>query len=353
MEHRMATPASRLSITLIATIVAVIGALWAIDIFLARTEIRETQAEARHDHEKGLALLKSDKAVEAIDLLRKAHTLDRENIEYQMDLAGALIAGGKVEEAASELAEILARAPNDGHANLLEARLMLRENDFPEAEAYYHRSIFGIWPGDTDGHRIQVRLELAQILADRGARQELLAELLVLSPEAMDDPGVEKKVAGWYLEAGTPQRAADVYQSLMREQPDDKSNAAGFGEAQLAMGNYRQAEAAFSKAGEDDRAWLAGEMAALDPTLRRLSSAEKFRRSERILEMTRDTLSRCNGDPKLVAEADDILAKKPRGPITNELAEDRLSLAQDLWDAMPKTCEPDEVLRLVMKKVAQ
>lgn len=349
MEARTSRP----GIGLILAIAAIIGGFWAIDIFLARTETRETEAEARHYNARGEELLKAGKAAEAIEPLSKAHVEDRDNIAYEMDLAEALLDDGRLEETGRTLEDILARAPNDGEANLLEARLMLRTNDFQEAGAYYHRAIFGIWGPDSEQRRIQVRMELAGVLAQRGDKQELLAELLGFGPEAMDNPEVEKKVATWYLDAGSPQRAAEVYKTLMEQNPGDKSNAAGLGEAELAMGNYRAAESAFSKAGEKDRAWLAGEIAALDPTIRTLSSAEKFRRSQRILERTRDMLTRCQGDPKLVDEANELLKQKPRGQVTNELAEDRLSLAQDLWDARPKGCETDEVLRLVMKKLAQ
>jgi tetratricopeptide (TPR) repeat protein len=183
-------------------------------------------------------------------------------------------------------------------------------------------------------------------------KQELLSELLALGPEATGNLEVEKKVAGWYLAAGSPQRAADAYRELMREDPDDPSNAAHFGDAELALGDYRAAENAFSKAGDLDRARLADQIAELDPTGRTLSSAEKFRRSERILEMARDDLKRCAGDPKLVDQATGLLDKKVRGAVTNELCEERLSLAEQLSKARPSGCE-DEVLRQIIQKLAQ
>ena len=77
----------------------------------------------------------------------------------------------------------------------------------------------------------------------------------------------------------------------MREDPVDLSNAANLGEAELALGNYHAAESAFSKAGEPDRTGLAETIAELDPTGRTLSSAEKFRRSEQILELAHNTLA--------------------------------------------------------------
>jgi tetratricopeptide (TPR) repeat protein len=195
-------------------------------------------------------------------------------------------------------------------------------------------------------------MELAELLGQRGLKQELLSELLALGPQAVGNPEVEKKVAAWYLVAGAPQRAADAYQVLIKEDPDDQSNRARLGDAELALGNYRAAEGAFADAGEVDRARHAGEMAELDPTVRMLSSAEKFRRSERILEMARDALVRCAGDSKLIDQAADLLAKRVSGVVTNELSEDRLSLAEQLWKARPAGCD-DEVLRQIIHKLAQ
>jgi tetratricopeptide (TPR) repeat protein len=346
----------RLQYGLIAAIVAIGASLWSADLFLARTENAEVRAEARRNYDRGAGWLAQGKAPEALEPLRKAYSLQRANRGYGVRLAEALIASGKLEEASRVLTELLARSPNDGESNLLEARLTLRTGSLADALAYYHRAIYGTWtglkPDEAEIRKIQTRMELAELLGQRGLKQELLSELLALGPQAVGNPEVEKKVAAWYLVAGAPQRAADAYQVLIKEDPDDQSNRARLGDAELALGNYRAAEGAFADAGEVDRARHAGEMAELDPTVRMLSSAEKFRRSERILEMARDALVRCAGDSKLIDQAADLLAKRVSGVVTNELSEDRLSLAEQLWKARPAGCD-DEVLRQIIHKLAQ
>ena len=259
----------RLQYGLIAAIVAMGGALWLADVFLARTENAEVRAEARRDYDQGSRLLTDGNRGQAVDVLRKAYALQRTNRGYAVRLAEALIADDKFDEAGRILAELLARTPNDGESNLLEARLTLRTGTLPDAIAYYHRAIYGSWTGlnpqQAQTRKIQTRMELVELLAKRGMKQELLSELLALSPEAAGNLEVEKKVAGWYMAAGAPQRAADSYRELMREDPDDPSNAARFGDAELALGNYRSAENAFSKAGDLDRARLADQIAELGP----------------------------------------------------------------------------------------
>ena len=352
----MERPDDRLQYGLIAAIVAIGGALWSADLFLARTETAEVRAEARSYFDLGSRLVADRQPADAVDPLRKAHSLQRNNRAYGVRLAEALIASGKLDEAARVLTELLARSPNDGESNLLQARLTLRTASLTDALAYYHRAIYGTWtglnPGQAETRKVQTRIELAELLAQRGLKQELLSELLALSPEAAGNLDVEKKVAAWYMAAGSPQRSADAYKTLMREDPGDLSNASGLGDAELALGNYRAAEDAFSKSGEPDRAGLAETIAQLDPTERTLSSAEKFRRSERILEMTHDALERCAGDSKLIDQAADLIAKPVHGVVTNELAEQRLSLAEQLWKARPASCN-DEVLRQINQQLAK
>jgi len=60
---------------LMIAIVVSMGALWGIDVFLARTERLEVSGEARRDYEAGSALLTEGRATDALDPLRKAHAL--------------------------------------------------------------------------------------------------------------------------------------------------------------------------------------------------------------------------------------------------------------------------------------
>ncbi|MBZ5604452.1 MAG: tetratricopeptide repeat protein [Acidobacteriia bacterium] len=344
----------RTSLATGAAVLAIIGGLWSVDLFLARTESRETSTEAEHDFQNGARLMREHQPDEAVDEFRKAYALDRGDQRYALQLAAALIAAGKTAEAQTMLNEILESSPNNGDANLLEARLMAREGKTAEATSYYHRAIFGIWTVDALTRRVQVRMELADFLASRGSDKELLAELLPLETDAHDLP-TRKQVAHLYLVAHSPARSAAAYRVLIREDPKDRSDYAGLGQAELALGNYRAAESAFRNADAPDRAALAAEMTSLDPTPRNLSAAEKVARAIRILQLARDSLARCAAADPLVTQAGDLLAQKVRTP-TNELAEQRLDLAQQLWAARGTKCGPttsdEESLRLVLSKLS-
>jgi tetratricopeptide (TPR) repeat protein len=357
---------------LMIAIVVSMGALWGIDVFLARTERLEVSGEARRDYEAGSALLTEGRATDALDPLRKAHALDRSNREYALRLAGALMATGNLDDAGRLLADSLEHNPNDGETNLTEARLLVREGDWENAFAHYHRAIYGSWGSQgrskPPSPQNAARLELADLLAQRGLQKDLLAELLPLETEAGNDFETLRRIARLYLIAGAPGRAEPVYRAVLRDHANDPGLYSGLGDAELALGNYRVAEAAFQNAigsGADrnqleQRIQIAGSVAGLDPTSRRLTSMEKFDRAVRILQLAIEAWKRCgaNDAGKEIEDAQKLLAERVRGNPSNELAEERLSRAEQIWQMRLSACGPstsleEEPLRLVMGKIAQ
>src|SRR5580700_10440091 len=97
-------------------IALVVVCLAGVDQFLARVESAETINAARRSYRAGSQLLAAGKPGEAIDFLRDAHALERQNPEYELQLIDALAAEGKTTEAEPLLPEILQRQPNDGRA---------------------------------------------------------------------------------------------------------------------------------------------------------------------------------------------------------------------------------------------
>jgi hypothetical protein len=78
------------------------------------------------------------------------------------------------------------------------------------------------------------------------------------------------------------------------------------------------------------------------------------------LQLTRDALKSCGNTvetQRMVDDCDKVLAKKVTPHVTNELAEARLTLAKQLWQARVKTCgastsEEEHALRLIMTQLA-
>ena len=349
---------------LAATVLAVIVILWTGDVIMAHAERAERHGEARADWLRGMRLLAEGRAMDAVDSLRKAHAIERNNASYGLDLATALTAGQKFDDAADLTNDLLTASPNDGLTNLVAARLAVRRGKIEDAKAYYHRAIYGAWPQDALLHGIETRLELAGLLDSTGASTELLAELLPLEAEVQENSDEEKRIAALYLDAHSPARAAAAYRALLANKAaadtNDSDIYAGLGEAELALTDYSGAEEDFRTGLRHEpgnvqilnRLDLAATMAALDPTLRRLTSREKYERSVRLLRAARDSMLHCESPEKIsgntdLDEADRTLKKPPPSHVTNEAAEDVLELVERIWRDRVIDCgaavSPEEV----------
>ncbi len=135
-------------------------------------------------------------------------------------------------------------------------------------------------------------------------KQELLAELISLEAEPLANAEIRKRLGELFLLAGSPARAASVYQALVEKDPKDIAAYEGLGEAELEEGRYRPAREAFLRAFFRDpnntsiraRLQTLNTVAELDPTLRQLTSAEKYSRSVGILDLTRAALGSMPGE---------------------------------------------------------
>ena len=345
---------------LILIVAVVMMGMYGIDKFLAGKERNEVGQDARLSFMAGERLLREGKPHEAVLNFGRAHALERSNPDYQIALASAELAEGRIDTARNTLDDVLQDDSNNARANLLMARVMVANQAFSAADSYYHRAIYGAWPANSERERANIRLELADLLAKQGANQELLSELLLLQNEPATDPDREARVAALFLQAGTASRAADAYRALIRRDPDNAAAFAGLAQAEMLHGDYRTARSACRSAlrinpgdaslrGQQE---MVERLTNLDPTPRHLSSAEKYSRSLEILTLVKDELRACTHDIAPVATP-----PQPKGPITNEMAESVLQNAERLWRARSDSCkqppEPFDPLPVLMKKLSQ
>ncbi|HEY3836437.1 MAG TPA: tetratricopeptide repeat protein [Bryobacteraceae bacterium] len=343
--------------TLALVVAAVMLVLYGIDKFLAGQEASEMEQEARNHYVEGQRLLHAGNAHQAIVALARARTLERSNREYELALGTAQLEDHQLSAAADTLADVLDEDSNNGRANLLMARVEAAENKFKDADSYYHRAIYGDWPaGSTEPD--SVRLELTSMLATRGDSDELLPELLLLQNSTVRDVATLKQIAALFLQADSASHAAETYQEIIQATPDDVEAHLGLARSEVLTGNYRAAENAVMKMARQHPydATIQSQMrqvvrlASLDPTSRRLSTAEKNRRSMEIVEMVEDELTAC-GQPEPPSKPE----ASSQGPLTNEIAEALLDRAATLWEQRMKVCKqppaPDDPLPLLMKKL--
>ena len=355
----------------LALVLLAIAALFTVDTLLARLEQAEGRSEARHYYEDGVGLLARGLSLEAVDRFQAATTAERTNPVYQRALAAALLSAGKATEAEVVLTERLQREPTDAAACLTMARALVRDGKPREAVSYYHRAIYGQWDADSAASRIQARFELVDLLNRQGNQRALLAELLPLQDEAPADPATRKRLAGLFLEAGSPSRAAEIFQELLRRRSGDAEVYAGLGEAEIEQGECPAALRHLETASRLDprngdvgaRIALCRQVMALDPTLRQLSPDEQHRRSVALVDLAFGALVACAGPtpPAAVQAAIDsaraALARwAPNVP--GATADSNVDLAERLWRTRRTECpkpmqDGERSLSLVLARAAR
>jgi len=231
--------------------------------------------------------------------------------------------------------------------------------------------VYGRWDTDERASRLRARFELIDLLAGHNSKEDLLAELLPVQDEAPQDPSARVRMGRLFLLAGSPARAAFVFQSILNDAPANAAARAGLGEAEFAQGNYRAAQRDFgiavrlapNDAPARKRLDVSNEVLMLDPTVRGLGSAERFRRSRQLVELAMQATSQCaglNASPEmqeLMARAASAVKARVSLAREDEVSESMVDTAEQLWQARGKECkapaEPDSPLALVLAKIVQ
>ncbi|HEX4773352.1 MAG TPA: tetratricopeptide repeat protein [Bryobacteraceae bacterium] len=350
--------------------VAIVGFAF-VDRFLARTERVEGEREAERLYQEGEQFEKSGDAKHAIDRFRAALAIaDRE--EYGIALASALLQAGRPQDAESVVNELLQRDSVNAEADLMMARVLVKEGNIPAAASYYHRAIYDQWRTEAPRRRLQVRLELIDLLALYGKKQELLSELLAVQSEANGNLTLLKRIAPLYLKAGSPGHASEAFRDILRSEPHNAEAYSGLGEAEFAEGRYRQAEGNFAAAvritPQDEQAKtrleLCRRVTQLDPTRRGLSRTDRYRRSVEVLTAAADDLRECSGAAatediqQLIGLAQKQISQRVSTSKEDDAIEANLNLSEQLWSTRLRTCRQtrtpaEQPLALVLAKISQ
>lgn len=371
MSEPSGAPPATAVLTTLALVVAAIGALFAVDTFLAALDRAARRAEAAQLFERGRELAAAGRHAEAIDRFRSALAIDRGNRGFRLALAGAQLAAGRLDAADSTLLDLLAEHGTDGPANLALARTLARQGRLPEATAYYHRAIYGLWPEAPESSRAGARLELIELLAQHDQRQELLAELLPLEAAGLADSGLQRRVAHLFVAAGSPGRAVPLFRELLRDGNGDADVHAGLGDAEFTRGNFRAAAGEFRTAlrlAPGDTAIarkldLAVRVRSLDPMQRGLSPPERGRRARELLAAAAASARAClpaaaADSMRAALDSADAAVRAPeRSAEMDEQLEANVALAERIWAERRAACAAppaadQQAVELVLARLA-
>lgn len=367
-------PASRrrsIAETFVLILLAIAG-LTAIDGFLARRERLESYREAAGLFADGQRLERARDYSQAIDRFRGALSIRGEQEDYAVALAGALLKAGRLRDAESVLGEVLQRDSINGEANLMIARVFVKQDKIAEAESYYHHAIYDQWRENATKHRVQARLELIELLARDNQKRELLSELLALENEAGADINTLKRIAHLYIAAGSPGQAAEAFREILHSETGDADAYGGVGEAEFLTGNYETAEQDFQSAVRlapgnrqfQARLELCRQILQLDPTSHGLSMHDRYGRSVELLRLALENLRQCTATPmsSSLQSLSETAQEKLRRPVKpsqeSDAMEANVGLTEKLWRARIAECKQaitpaEQPLDLVLARISK
>ncbi len=239
-----------------ATLFIALGILAGLFIFtgfMSRFYHQTERSLGRKWYAQGESAIKAGRVTEAIQDYRTALVYSRENGEtssanetYDLHLAEALAASGRVDEARSYFLALAEKEPGRASVNLELARLAARQgNDLADASRYYNAAIFGIWDTDPFAQRRAARIEYAKFLLDRGQTAEAQAQLFAMSaalPNATAaDAPLHSQAGQLLMEAGANSQALAEFRRALQLDPESADAMRGAGMAAFRTEDYAQA----------------------------------------------------------------------------------------------------------------
>lgn len=302
-------PLLKLAGVLLATAV-----LWGVATMLARAAHEERIRRGERAAASGEAALEAGRLPQAVADLREAVVLEPDRPAFRLTLARALMAQGLNKEALPYVHDVLRQSPVDGQANLALARIQAATGSPEDAETAYYRAIFGRWAPEQLSSRQQARLELVALYERTGNHARLRSALLELSAAFPGDRGLQMQAARQLLATGSADDAARVLQGVVNRFADPGDALTLLAEAELKRGDHVAAYQVALRAVEHDPRDrsarvvrdLAARVLSLDPSLPRLSSAERNRRTRKLLAEAKVRLDGCSA---VQANASDLSVK--------------------------------------------
>lgn len=263
-----------------------LAALFVLTGFAARSYHATYESLGREWYTRGERSLSAGEAQDAIVDFRTALIYVRASDAYQLSLARALTAAGRVDEARAYLTGLWERDPGNAVVNLELGRLEARLGNTDEALRYYHNAMYDDWgKQDPAEARRTVRLELYHFLMSKGDRSQAQAELVAMAALLPPRPDLYIRVGRLFEDVGDYARAATEFEDALRFGGGAEA-AAGAGQAEYFQDHFREArgyleQAVRAKPDDAQHAAMlqqANLVLAADPFDPRLKTEERNRR---------------------------------------------------------------------------
>jgi Tfp pilus assembly protein PilF len=316
--------------------------------FATRAGAQNTRDMRRRDavrwYREGQAALSHGQAAEAVDRLRRAATRDPNRAAYSLALANALTQTGQDGSAEQVLLDLRDQTPEDPNVNLQLARLEVRRGDTSTARRYYQTALNSLWRPEQDATRRAIRIELIQLLLEHGDKSRALSEILILAARAESTP-VQLQAARFFLDAGDPVHARDLYKGVLSQDPTSVAALSGAGEAAFAIGDYADAARMLgglttSSARLDEMRQIATAVTGDDPLSPRLTAPERRNRLQAAIGRAQGKANACPAASSVNAQLEDWATRlEGRRPVETSEIEEALDLVSRV-EISAQTCAP-------------
>ncbi len=377
MSAQNESPDLRLYLTREPLILTVLSALALVFFFAvsALSHVYHTQQDSLGQRwsSRGVRDLKEKRYQAAVTDFRTALLYSRDNYDYQLSLAEALIGLQRTDQARAYLTNLWDRQPENGRVNLELARIAAQSGETNRALRYYHNAIYATWPDDQENQRRDTRFELVEFLLKNNSREQAQAELIALAANLPDDPAEQLRMGDLFLRTQDYEHALSAYRSSLRADRSSAAANAGAGAAAFELGRYPLAQRYLSAAleGNPNDSEAAAQLKTtelvlqMDPFQRGVSGVRRDRMVVAAFNVAGDRIKSClpatgaipDGSP-LQALSNDWSKLKPR--ITeqalrrdSELVETAMDLVFSTERQTSATCGPpvgkDLALLLIAK----
>ncbi len=222
----------------LAVLLVLTGVLFALVGGLSRLHEAKQEELAHEWWERGTANMKAQKYAEAVVDFRTVLLYRRDNDDYVLNLAEALLGNGQIDEANAYLTSIWERQPENGLVNLELAHIAEKNGENESAIRFYHNAIYAVWPATEEAARRNARFELVELLLRTNDRAQAQAELIALAANVAGDPATEVRIGSLFLEAQDNAHALSEFELGLGSDQQNTEALAGAGRAAFELGRY-------------------------------------------------------------------------------------------------------------------
>lgn len=268
---------------------------------LSKAYQAQRQALGNRWFARGVTDLNAKRFDAAVTEFRAALLYARDDYNYQLNLAEALIGSHQTGQASAYLLNLWDREPENGEVNLELGRIASQKGQTTDAVRYFNNAVYAAWTPDQEGQRREARLELIALLLRTNAKMQAQAELIALSENVGDDPAEQKRIGDLFVRAKDYEHALAAYRLSLKYDRHNSSALAAAGDAAFELGQYPEAEhlleMALSENPNDtqaaERLKTAEMVVRMDPFRNQISSAERSRIIVDAFATAGDRLTHC------------------------------------------------------------